>query len=220
MRIFSLYASDIVHSSAERNLVPICTPAAPITKAAAACLPMAMPPAAMTGRSVASTISGVSTIVVSSPTWPPLSPPSAISAEAPSLVISFAIATEATTGMTFTPFSFHAAMYFDGFPAPVVTTLTFSSAVSAAISSAYGLISMIFTPNGLSVRERAFAISWRTYSAGALPAPMIPRPPPSETAAARRPSAIQAIPPWRTGYFIPRSDVIGVSIMISSPLMR
>ena len=39
-------------------------------------------------------------MVVSSPTWPPLSPPSAMKADAPSRVISFAIATEATTGMT------------------------------------------------------------------------------------------------------------------------
>jgi hypothetical protein len=37
------------------------------------------------------------------------------------------MATDATTGTTQIPFSSHRFMYFEGFPAPVVTTLTPSS---------------------------------------------------------------------------------------------
>ena len=181
-------------------------------KAAATPLPSAIPPAAITGRGVASAIWGTSTIVVSSPTCPPLSPPSAITAVAPSLVISFAIATEGTTGMTFIPASFHAAMNFDGFPAPVVTTSTFSSTTTLATSSMNGLMSIMFMPMGLSVSSLAIFTCPRTYSPGAFPAAIMPRPPPLETAAASFPSAIHAIPPWNTGYLMPRmlhnSDLI------------
>lgn len=67
---------------------------------------------------VASQTRGTSTIVVSSPTCPPLSPPSAMRADAPRRVISFAMATEATTGMTLIPASFQSCMYFEGLPAP------------------------------------------------------------------------------------------------------
>ena len=119
--------------------------------AAATPRPSAIPPAAMTGSVVASHTCGTSTIVVSSPTCPPLSPPSAISAEAPSLVMSFAMATEATTGITLIPASSHSFIYFDGLPAPVVITSTFSSTTTCATSSAQGLNSIIFTPIGLSV---------------------------------------------------------------------
>ena len=59
-------------------------------------------------------------MVVSSPTCPPLSPPFAIRAEAPRRVISFAVATEATTGMTLIPASFQAFIYLEGLPAPAV----------------------------------------------------------------------------------------------------
>ena len=131
-------------------------------KAAATPRPSAMPPAAMTGRSVASHTWGTRTMVVSSPTWPPLSPPSAIRAEAPSRVMSLAMATEATTGITLIPASFHWAMNLVGLPAPVVTTATFSSATTWATSSTKGLMSMIFTPKGRWVRDLAMRICSRT----------------------------------------------------------
>ena len=62
--------------------------------------------------------------------------------------------TLATTGMTLMPAFFHSSMYFEGLPAPVVTTATFSSAITCATSSAKGLMSMTLTPKGLSVSER------------------------------------------------------------------
>ena len=106
-----------------------------------------------------------------------------------------AMATDATTGITLIPASFQRAIYFEGFPAPVVTTATFSSATSWATSSTKGLMSMMFTPKGFFVRDLAIWICSRRAAAGALPAAMMPRPPPSETAAASFPSAIQAMPP-------------------------
>ena len=99
-------------------------------------LPSAMPPAATTGIFTALTTCGTSVMVVSSPICPPDSIPSAITASAPALSIILANATEATTGMTFMPASFHFDIYFAGLPAPVVTASTFSSVTTSATSSA------------------------------------------------------------------------------------
>ena len=70
-----------------------------------------------------------------------------------------------------------------------------SSTTTFATSSANGLSSIIFTPMGLLVMLLAIRICCLTYSPDALPAAIMPRPPPLETAAASLPSAIQAIPP-------------------------
>ena len=72
------------------------------------------------------------------------------------------MATEATTGMTRMPASFHWLMYLAGLPAPVVTTATFSWATTWATSSTKGLMSMMFTPKGRSVRPLAMWICSRT----------------------------------------------------------
>ena len=66
--------------------------------------------------------------------------------------------TDKPFGITFTSASFHICIYFSGEPAPVVTTFTFSSTITFAISSAYGLISIMLTPKGLSVIFFAFCI--------------------------------------------------------------
>ena len=97
-----------------------------------------MPPAAMTGMSTASTTWGTRAMVVVSPTWPPLSVPSAMTASAPRLATSLARATAATTGITLAPDSFQAGMNRLGSPAPVVMTATFSSAAMAASCSTWG----------------------------------------------------------------------------------
>ena len=123
------------------------------------------------------------------------------------------MATEATTGTTLTPASSHMGIYFEGFPAPVVTTATRSFAASSATSAAKGDISMMFTPKGLSVRDRARSICSLRYCALAFMAEIIPSPPPLETAAASLPSDIQAMPPWKMGYSIPKSSHNGVLII-------
>ena len=134
-------------------------------------------------------------MVVSSPMWPPLSVPSATTAVAPRRSMSLASATLATTGTTLTPACFHSSMYLAGLPAPVTATGTCSSATTWATSSANGLMSMTFTPKGLSVFSRSWWIWSRSHSALAFMAAMMPRPPASLTAAARLASAIQAMPP-------------------------
>ena len=112
------------------------------------------------------------------------------------------------------PASSHMGIKREGFPAPVVTTETFSSAVSFATSSAKGDISMMLTPKGLSVRLLARSICFLRYSASAFMAEIIPRPPPLDTAAASLPSEIQAIPPWKMGYSMPKRSHRGVFIII------
>ena len=87
--------------------------------------------------------------------WPPDSVPSATTAVAPARATSLASATEATTGMTLMPAASQPFMNLRGSPAPVTTTGTFSSMTTWATSSAKGLMSMTFTPNGLSVRRRS-----------------------------------------------------------------
>ena len=175
--------------------VPIWTASAPSANAALKPLLSAIPPAAITGMLTASTTCGTSVMVVCAPICPPDSIPSAITALAPPLSMSFASATLATTGITMTPASFHMSMYFAGFPAPVVTTFTFSSAMIFAISSASGFISMRLTPNGLSVSFFAATICSFTHEAGAPPAPMMPSPPALDTALASSWVATHAMPP-------------------------
>ena len=60
-------------------------------------------------------------------------------------------------------------------------------------------MSMTFTPKGLSVRDFASRIIASTTSPGAAAAPMSPRPPALDTAAASFASATHAMPPWKTG---------------------
>ena len=69
-------------------------------------------------------------------------------------------------------------------------------------SLTYGLMSMTLTPNGLSVQPLHFWISARRISGGMWPAPMMPRPPAFETAEASSAVPIQAMPPWKIGYFM------------------
>ena len=83
------------------------------------------------------------------------------------------------------------------------------------MSSTKGDKSMIFTPKGLSVKDLILSIFALTTSLGALPPPIIPKPPALETAPAKSPSATQAIPPWKIGYLIFSNSVIRVCIIPS-----
>lgn len=71
----------------------------------------------------------------------------------------------------------------------------------------------MFTPNFLSVRLLHFLISFLTCSASVFIAEIIPKPPASETAAARLASDTHAIPPWNIGYLIPIKSQIFVLII-------
>ena len=97
--------------------------------------------------------------------------------------------------MTFIPAAFHASIYFPGFPAPVVITLTPSSITIFASSSAFSDKSIMFTPKGLSVISFVFLISFLICSARAFAPAIIPRPPALDTAAANELSDTHAIAP-------------------------
>ena len=72
------------------------------------------------------------------------------------------------------------------------------------MASTSGFISMILTPNGLSVNSLHLRICSRSVSAFMLPAAIKPKPPALDTAAANSPVAILAIPPCIKGYFVPK----------------
>ena len=76
---------------------------------------------------------------------------------------------------------------------------------SYAYGDTNGDISMMFTPKGLEVISRHLRMLSRSISAFIPPAPMRPSPPAFETAEASWAVAILAIPPWMSGYLVPKS---------------
>ena len=188
------------HSVVTRNREPICTPSAPISRAAAIARPSEIPPAASTGMGYLSLSTLESkAIVVRVPICPPPSMPSITIASAPEVAIRFASFTLGTTGITLIPALCIGSIQGTGLPAPVVTNATFSLQTTSAISFTFGAISIRFTPKGLSVRLFAFLISSSTHSVVRPPVPIIPAPPALDTAAASVPSLLQAMPPWMIG---------------------
>ena len=93
------------------------------------------------------------------------------------------------------PISFKAGIYTPGLPAPVVITGTRSSTTTSITSFTKGDINIILQPNGLLVRSLTLRISLRKISGGICPAPIMPRPPASDTADASSAVPNQAIPP-------------------------
>ena len=70
----SVTTPPLVFSDTVSQMEPVHTPSAPSAMAAAIWRPVPMPPAASTGTgAMASTTSGISTIVATSPVWPPAS---------------------------------------------------------------------------------------------------------------------------------------------------
>ena len=159
---------------------------------------------------------GTRAMVVSSPTWPPLSVPSAMKPSTPRGARRRTRVVAGTTGKTLMPASFQAGIYWLGTPAPVVTTWTPSSTTTLAISAAAGFISMMFTPKGLLVRALHRRMCSRRVSAFMPPAPIRPRAPALDTAAANSPVAMLAMPPWIRGNSVPSSSFSFI-ICVSSP---
>ena len=85
--------------------------------------------------------------------------------------------------------------YFDYAQDQNSATGTFSSITNCAISSAQGLINMILTPKGLSVKLRQISIFFFNVAVSIPPAPIKPSAPALDTLAANSPVAIFAIPP-------------------------
>ena len=153
-------------SAALTMRVPICTPSAPSTNAAAIDRPSHTPPAAMIGTSTCDAISGSSTIV-DAPVGalnPPPSLPSTTSPSTPASTAFNAPRNDGTTWNTVRPASFSAVVYFVGSPADVVTNETPFSTTKSTIHGSRTNSCAMLTPNGLSVRSRILRISSRTSS--------------------------------------------------------
>ena len=107
--IFCLVCGAVSASSVVSHTDPVHAPAAPIATHAAICRPVTMPPAASTGMSLppgisamASSTSGISTSVLTSPQWPPASVPCATIRSTPARTCLMACSlapTSAATGM-------------------------------------------------------------------------------------------------------------------------
>ena len=105
--IFCTVCGAVSASSVVSHTEPVHAPSAPIATAAAICLPVTMPPAASTGVELpiaakASSTSGISTSVVTSPQWPPASVPCATIRSTPAATCLTACSlapTSAATGM-------------------------------------------------------------------------------------------------------------------------
>ena len=113
------------------------------------------------------------------------------------------------------PASFQAGTYLPGLPAPVVTTCTPSSATTFANSSMWGFMSIRLTPKGLSVAVLAARISARRASASSPPPATRPRAPALDTAAAKAPVAMLAMPPWMMGNSVPSSSFNFITFSLS-----
>ena len=145
-------------SSLAANLLPICTPCAPSTIAASICLPVAIPPAAITGIFTASQTNGTNTIVVVSslPLWPPASKPSATTASQPASSAFFANLLLLTTCTTVILCCFNRFVHIDGLPADEKTTGTSSSIIICICFSTPEYNNGTFTPKGLRVAALDF----------------------------------------------------------------
>jgi hypothetical protein len=164
--------------------VPICTPSAPRTTAAVADRASQIPPAAMIGRSTRLATRGSNTNVDASRAAlnPPPSTPSTTSASTPASTAFMAPFSDPTTCTTVMPASCSRAVNNAGSPAEVNTCRT-----SAATSSSM-MDGSRFQPWIIRLAATGRSVSSRTLCRSARPSAVnvsiMPRPPPSETAAA------------------------------------
>ena len=105
--IFSRKISVVSDSTVASHTEPVQTPAAPIAMQAAICRPVMMPPAASTGTSriglIALITSGTSTMVETSPQWPPASVPCTTRISTPAATWRSACSLAPTRAATGTP---------------------------------------------------------------------------------------------------------------------
>src|SRR5438552_4297517 len=215
-----LYAGWAENSSLATKRVPRETPSAPRPLARATPAPSPMPPEASTGTGlIASTTAGSSVQIDVVPlTCPPASTPCAITASTPAAAAAFASSSEPTWMMIRTPCRCASSTYGAGSPQKRMTAATRSVIaaltcwrVIALSSSEESRSSMMkLTPNGRGVRSRTWAISPGIASGRKADAPITPKPPALETAAARSGPAPVPMPAENIGYSIPRSRQRGV----------
>ena len=171
------------------NRVPTHTPSAPRVSAAARPRPSKMPPAAATGtRSpTASTTWGTSGIVATVPVCPPASVPWATTRSQPASTAATAWRTLPHMFTTSTWWRWQRSRTSRGTPSAATNTGTFSSMSRSTPSwVCSGSAVSRSTPNGLAVSAWVARISSRSWSGLIVPAPRVPNPPASDTAATRR----------------------------------
>ena len=201
----SRYAAAASASALMMNRVPSSAPSAPRASTAASPRPSATPPAAITGTATASVTAGTRVIVPATlRLCPPASMPCATTASAPASTAATASAGEPTWNHTRVPASCSVSNHAgSGSSQKNVTTGT---PAAAAMSSGPAKRGMMFTANGRSVTARTAAISASSSSGGIALAPIVPRPPAADTAAASGARAMNAMPAATTGTASPYSS--------------
>src|SRR6185312_9194591 len=153
--IFARKISDVSDSTVASHTEPVQTPAAPIAMQAAICRPVMMPPAASTGTSriglIALITSGTSTMVETSPQWPPASVPCTTRMSTPAATCRSACSLAPTSAATGTPcFLPRSIISFGGTPSAFAINFmgwrkeTSSSSSAVAASKGCGWLSATF----------------------------------------------------------------------------
>ncbi len=170
------------------NRVPTHTPSAPSASAAASPRPSTMPPAATTGtRSpTASTTWGTRANVATLPVWPPASVPWATTRSQPASTAAMAWRTFPHMFTTTSPCSWQRSTTSRGTPSPATNAVAPPLAMSRTLAAmSCGAAVSRSTPKGLAVADRVAAISAFICPWPIVDAPRQPKPPASDTAAAR-----------------------------------
>jgi hypothetical protein len=198
-RYFAFTAAGTVESEVSRKRVPMAMPAAPYASAATSPRPSWKPPAATTGMATASTTCGSSTVVATSPVWPPPSPPCTITASAPQAATFSACRRAPTEGTTTTPASFSSAISSREGARAKDATRTPSSTMIRTRSPASSASARRFTPNGASVRDLTSRMASLRWSRVIVAEARMPSAPAFAAADTRRGPATQPIPVCTTG---------------------
>ena len=199
----ALMASGTSLSLVSRNRVPMATASAPQARAAARPRPSVKPPAAMTGRSMASRTWPMSSEVGTTPVCPPPSAPWAMTASTPHSATFSAWRRAPIVGMTTTPAAFKVstvrrsgAWAKDATRTSAVTRCSTRRSMSPASERR-------FTPNGSSVAALTSSMAVTIWSKVMGAAAMMPRPPARAVAAVSRDPATQPMPVWTIGWRTP-----------------
>ena len=221
----ALMESGTSLSLVSRNRVPMATASAPQASAAARPRPSVNPPAAMTGRSMASSTSPISSEVGTTPVCPPPSAPCAMTASTPHSATFSAWRRAPMVGMTTTPADRRRSTVRRSGACAKDATRTSAVMRCSTRRSMSPASERRFTPNGSVVAARTSSMAVTIWSKVMGAAAMMPRPPARAVAAVRRDPATQPMPVWTIGCRTPtrsqnrvwrrRSGAVGVGSVIA-----
>ena len=201
----SRYAAAASASALMMNRVPSSAPSAPRASTAASPRPSATPPAAITGTATASVTAGTRVIVPATlRLCPPASMPCATTASAPASTAATASAGEPTWNHTRVPASCSVSSHAgSGSSQKNVTTGT--PAVAAMSSGPAKRGDDVHRERPVGDRTHGGDLGLQQLRRHPL-APIVPRPPAAETAAASGARAMNAMPAATTGTASPYSS--------------